>query len=105
MRYVRTVVKTLDCANFCAHPPDRWAHLRTASHMRRSGLSCFVSVGTLKTGRLFSVVRLPWAQEVWSSNLHAPTILLSQLQTERFEHQVLAQNWHCGCLWLSGCVG
>src|ERR1700674_778436 len=22
----------LDCDNFCAHPTDRWAHLRTASH-------------------------------------------------------------------------
>ena len=63
MWYVRTVVKTLDCANFCAHPTDRWAHLRTAGHMLPSPLSCFVSAGTLKTGRLFSVVRLPWAQE------------------------------------------
>src|ERR1019366_7393766 len=63
----------LDCANFCAHPTDRWAHLRTASHMLRSRLSCFVSVETLKTGRLFSVGLLPWAQEAWSSNLHAPT--------------------------------
>lgn len=31
---------------------------------------------TLKRGELFSVVRLPWAQEAWSSNLHAPTISL-----------------------------
>ena len=62
-----------DCADFCAHPTDRWAHLRTASHMLRSRLSCFVSAGTLKTGRLFSVARLPWAQEVPSSNLGAPT--------------------------------
>ena len=63
----------LHCANFCAHPTDRWAHLGTASHMLRSRLSCFVSAETLKTGRLFLVARLPWAQEVWSSNLHAPT--------------------------------
>ncbi len=73
MRYVRTVVKTLDCANFCAHPTDRWAHLRTASHMLRSQLSCFVSAATLKTGRLFSVGLLPWAQEVRGSNPRAPT--------------------------------
>src|ERR1700682_5217677 len=69
----------LDCANFCAHPTDRWAHLRTASHMPRSRLSCFVSVGTLKAGGLFSVDRLPWAQEVPSSNLGAPTKNISRV--------------------------
>jgi hypothetical protein len=53
----------LDCANFCAHPTDRWAQLRTASHMLRSRLSCFVSAVTLKTGGLFCVARLPWLQE------------------------------------------
>ena len=64
----------LDCANFCAHPADRWAHVRTASHMLGSRLSCFVSAGTLKTGRLFLVVLLPWAQEARGSNPRAPTI-------------------------------
>jgi len=54
----------LDCANFCAHPTDRWAHLRTASHMLGSPLSCFVSSGTLKIGRLFLVARLPWTRYV-----------------------------------------
>src|SRR5260370_24790005 len=43
----------LDCANFCAHPTDRWAHLRTANHMLRPRLSCFVSAVTLKTEGLF----------------------------------------------------
>jgi hypothetical protein len=42
----------LDCAGFCAHPTDRRAHLRTASHMLRSRLSCFVSAATLKTEQL-----------------------------------------------------
>jgi hypothetical protein len=41
-------------------------------------------------------LQLPWAQEVWSSNLHAPTILFNQLQTERLKHQDLAQIGHCG---------
>src|ERR1700680_2812582 len=63
----------LDCANFCAHPTDRWAHLRTASHMLRSRLSCFVSAVTLKTGGLFSALRLPWAQEASGSDPDAPT--------------------------------
>jgi hypothetical protein len=51
--------RRLDCANFCAHPTDRWAHVGTASHMLESRLSCFVSAETLKIGRLFSVARLP----------------------------------------------
>ena len=62
-----------DCANFCAHPTDRGAHLRTASQMLRLRLSRFVSAGTLKTGRLLSVVRLPLAQEASGSNPDAPT--------------------------------
>src|ERR1700683_4532801 len=41
--------------------------------MPRSGLSCFVSAEMLKKGRVFSVVRLPWAQEVSGSNPDAPT--------------------------------
>src|ERR1700680_1129725 len=69
----------LDCANFCAHPTDRWAPLRTASHMLESRLSCFVSMVTLKRGELFSVVRLPWAQEVSGSNPDAPTNLFCDL--------------------------
>lgn len=76
----------LDCANFCAHPTDRWAQLRTASHMLRPLLSCFFSAVTLKTGWLFLVVRLPWAQEAWSSNLHAPTNIFgdNDLQNDNF---------------------
>src|SRR5713101_4629394 len=58
-------------ANFCAHPADRWAHLRTASHMLRSRLSCFVSAETLKTGRLISVARLPWAHSPRLQPLHS----------------------------------
>jgi hypothetical protein len=46
------LVVGLDCAGFCAHPTDRRAHLRTASHMLRSRLSCFVSAATLKTEQL-----------------------------------------------------
>ncbi len=53
----------LECANFCAHPSDRWAQLRTASHMLQTLLSCCFSSAALKTGGLFRVVRLPWAQE------------------------------------------
>src|ERR1017187_6457836 len=62
-----------NAAKLWAHSTDRWAHLHTARHRQLSRLSRFVSAKTLKTGRLFLVVLLPWAQEVWSSNLHAPT--------------------------------
>jgi hypothetical protein len=52
---------------------DRWAQLRTASHMLRSRISCFVSAVMLKTGGLYRVDRLPWAQGVTGSNPVAPT--------------------------------
>ena len=76
----------LGCANFCAHPSDRWAHSGTASHMLRSRLSCFVSAVTLKTGGLFRVVRLPWAQEVRGSNPRPPikSLQLSELEEVDF---------------------
>src|SRR5258708_36158705 len=48
--------------------------------MLRLRLSCVVSAGTLKTGRLLSVVRLPWAQEVSGSNPDASTNLFCDLQ-------------------------
>src|SRR5712692_6494077 len=47
--------------------------------MLRSRLSCFVSAVTVKTGGLFLVARLPWAQEVPSSNLGAPTKNISRV--------------------------
>src|ERR1700676_1388171 len=37
----------LKCANFCAHPADRWAQLGTAGHMLQRLLSCCFSVATL----------------------------------------------------------
>jgi hypothetical protein len=55
--------------------------------MLPSPLSCFVSVGTLKTGRLFSVDRLPWAQEVSGSNPDAPTNLLIKLKAPGSKNQ------------------
>src|ERR1700675_2609033 len=58
---------------------DGHIYAQTASHMLPSPLSCFVSVGTLKTGRLLSVVRLPWAQEAPGSNPGAPTKIISRI--------------------------
>ncbi len=78
-----------DCANFCAHPTDRWAQLRTASHMLQTLLSCCFSAATLKTGGLFRIARLPWAQEVPSSNLGAPTTY-SFIFNELFQ---ILQRW------------
>ena len=58
------------------------------------------------------MIRLTWAQEVWSSNLHAPTILFNQLQTERLKHQHLSErieteSWRYVCHNLAsiGCIG
>src|ERR1017187_8643047 len=40
-------------------------------------------------------LQLPWAQEVWSSNLHAPTNLLSKLRGTVFKNQHLARESSC----------
>jgi hypothetical protein len=40
-----------------------------------------VSVDRLEAKGLDSAARLPWAQEVWSSNLHAPTKVSNRLET------------------------
>jgi hypothetical protein len=61
-RFDHRAAQLLDCANFCAHPADRWAPLRTASYMLQLTLSCSFSAATLKMGGLFRVGRLPWAQ-------------------------------------------
>jgi hypothetical protein len=61
------------CSDFCRDHAPRRTHPTTPGHNLRVQLSSDFSVLRLETSDLLKLGLLPWAQEVWSSNLHAPT--------------------------------
>ena len=73
-----------------------------------------VALPNISLARLFSkqrlkrkdfsrIVRRTCAQEVLSSNLHAPTTILNELRTALLKNQHLAQQRHCTWLGLNVC--
>src|SRR5215472_14968617 len=70
----------IDCSDFCSDPAIRWAHPDASGNILWLRLNRVFSVEGLKGNRLRWLELLPWAQEVWSSNLHAPTKSLKEIQ-------------------------
>src|SRR5215472_5572911 len=64
------------CSGFCSDPRNKRSYLHTCSHNHeRLIIIEFLGIG-LKARDLNGAFLLPWAQEVPSSNLGAPTIHL-----------------------------
>jgi hypothetical protein len=83
------------CSDFCSDLTPIRPHPRTSRNMLRCGLKPDFSVGVLRTGWLLKLARLPWAQEVWSSNLHAPT---KSISIKKLQEPIFALL-HCGAPW------
>jgi hypothetical protein len=61
------------CSGFCRDPRNRRSHLHTSSHNPKGGVIIEFFEDGLKERGLVGAFLLPWAQEVPSSNLGAPT--------------------------------
>jgi hypothetical protein len=57
MRIVERITRQMHCRDFCSNSTIKRTHPDTAAHTLLLGPNALLS----------------WAQEVWSSNLHAPT--------------------------------
>src|SRR5580698_7634633 len=63
----------MHCSDFCSDSTIKRTHPDTTAHTMLWELNALSSEAQLSRNMLREVGLMSWAQEVWSSNLHAPT--------------------------------
>jgi hypothetical protein len=95
------------CSDFCSDPTSIRPHPDTPSHNLADWLTAAFSAYDLILLRLRKLARLTWAQEVWSSNLHAPTTRQSARNLPSRNHSLtsvlpITYNQQGWCNWEAG---